>query len=89
MIGMMVRERDRVHPADPFPQELDPHLGRRVDQQVAPRKREQDAGPGALVPGVGRGADRAIAADHGDARRGPRPQEDQAAGRCLRGVAQS
>ena len=35
MVGMGVRERDRVHLAHAFAHELDPHLGRGVDQQVA------------------------------------------------------
>ena len=35
---MMVRERDRVDVPHPLAQELDPHLGRRVDQQVAARE---------------------------------------------------
>ena len=41
------------------------------------RERQQDAGPGPLVPRVARGADRTVAAQHRDARRCPGPQEDQ------------
>ena len=38
MVGVMVRERDRVDVPHPLAEELDPHLGRRVDQQVAARE---------------------------------------------------
>ena len=36
----------------PLAEQLEPHLGRGVDQQVAARQREQDARPGPLVPRV-------------------------------------
>ena len=37
VVGMSVRECDRVDESHVFAQELDPHLGRCVDQQVARR----------------------------------------------------
>ncbi len=67
VVGMGVRERDRMDPPDPLAQELNPHLGRRVDEQVTRRKRQQHAGPRPLVARIGRRADRAVAADHGNA----------------------
>src|SRR5205807_14137 len=39
------------------------------------------AGAGALVAGIARGADRAIATDHRDAGRGPGPEEDETTSR--------
>ena len=41
MVGMVMRERDRMDLPHPLAQELDPHLGRGVDQQVAARESEQ------------------------------------------------
>ena len=88
VVGVMVREGDRVDPADPLAEELDPHLGRGVDQQVPGRERQQHARPGALVPRVARGADGAIAAQHRDARGGPGSQEDQPPRRSCRALDQ-
>ncbi len=77
VVGVVVRERDRVDVPDPLAEQLDAHLGRGVDQQVAAGQADQDAGAGPLVPRVVRGADRALAAEHRDARRGAGPQEHQ------------
>ena len=38
VVGVMVRVGDGVDPADPLAEELDPHLGRGVDQQVPGRE---------------------------------------------------
>ncbi len=79
VVGMVMRECDRVHLPDPLAQQLHPHLRRRVDQQVAARKRKQDARPGALISRIARSADRALAADHGNACGCPCPEKDQPA----------
>ena len=41
VVGVIVRVGDGVDPTDPLAEELDPHLGRGVDQQVPGRKAEQ------------------------------------------------
>ena len=58
VVGVVMGVEDRVDLADPLAQELEPHLGRGVDQQVPAGKLQQDARPGALVAWVVRAADR-------------------------------
>src|SRR5262249_30357607 len=89
VIGMMMRERDGVHLANPLAQKLQPHLGRGVDQEVAPRQANQHAGPCSMIPGIPRSAHRAVASDHGDTGGGPGSKKDQAAPRGRIGITQS
>ena len=77
VVGVVMRVGDRVHPPHPLAEQLNPHLGRRVDQQIARGKRQQDAGPGPGLRGSARGADRTVAAQNRDARRRAGPQENQ------------
>ena len=77
VVGVLVGERDRVDLHHPFADQLQPHLGRRVDQEIPARQVHQDAAPRSLVPGVVRPAHGAIAADHRHARRRPAAQDGQ------------
>ncbi len=77
VVGMGVREDRRVHEFHLFPQQLDAEFRRGVDDEVAERRRDEHAGPRAVVAGVVRRADRAVAADdrHADARSGAKQNQ--------------
>ena len=77
VVGVRVRERNRIDDPHSLTQELDPHLGRGIDQQVTPAERQQDARPGPLISRIGRCANRAVAADHGNAAGRTSPQKSQ------------
>ena len=77
MVGVQVRVPHRAHPADARRQQLQPQLGRGVDEQVAAFQREERTVTGAPVPRVVGGAVGAVAADHRHADRGPRSQEGE------------
>ncbi len=77
MIDVVVGVRNRMHLPDPLADQLDAHLGGRIDEQVPSREFHQDARPGPLVPRVVRRADRAITADHGDPGGGTTAEEHQ------------
>ena len=78
VVGVGVREGDRMDLTHPLAEQLQAHLGGGVDQQVAAREAHQDAGTHPRVPRVVREADPAVAAEHGDARRSAAAQDHQA-----------
>ena len=86
VVGVGVGEGDRVGEADPLAEELEPQLGRRVDQEPAGREVEQDARPRPFVPRVVRAADGAVAAEDGHAGRGPAAEERQSPGEAHDGA---
>jgi len=76
VIGVVVREENRVDPDDASGDELQPQLGRRVDQNAGSSIRlDERADPGSLVPRIGRAAYRTAAADLRNAEAGPRSEE--------------
>src|SRR5262249_39388353 len=66
-----------MHNADALPQELQPQLGRRVDQDVTVGRINQDGAAIAVVARIGGSADAAVAADHWYADTGAGPQEGE------------
>src|SRR5208337_492879 len=88
MIGMVMREGDRVHPPHPFAEQLHPHLGRRVDEEITGWESQQHAGPGPLVARIARGADRAITPQDRNARGRSGSQKDQPPRRSSRDLDQ-
>src|SRR5581483_7458948 len=67
MIGVEMGEEDRVNELHFLPQQLQPQLGRRVDQQIALRQADENGAAIALIARVRGLAYLAIAANHGDA----------------------
>ena len=82
VVGMSVGEGDCVDQPHALAEKLHAHFGCCVDQQVATGKRHEHAGPCPLIPGVARGANVAIAANHGDARGRSSSQKDQSPRTC-------
>ncbi len=77
---MRVREEDGVDVADLVAQRLLPQVGRRVDEDVrAAGNVDVNRRTKAPVPGIGRTARRAVAADHRDAVRRPGAQHRHSA----------
>jgi DNA repair protein RecN (Recombination protein N) len=71
MVGMGMGEEGGIEPGNPFPKALAPEIGRRIDHEVEIRGLDQKRGPGPVITGVCRPADRAIAPDDGDPVGGP------------------
>jgi hypothetical protein len=84
MVGMMVRERNGVDVPDLLSEELEPHLGRCVDEKVPLGEREEDAGPRPLIARIAGGANRTVATEHRYTSRRSRSEENQPA-LCVRG----
>ena len=80
MVGVTMSEHGRMHDADVFSQELDSQLGRRVDQEIAARRVNQDARAGAVVFRIGRCADRTSTANHRNTDTRSRAQQNQFTG---------
>jgi len=79
VVGVLVREEDRVDDADALAEKLLPQVGRGVDEEIALRQAEEGGAAGAFVAGVGTGADFARAADGRHADAGSRSQQDELA----------
>ena len=88
MIGMVMREGNRVDPPHPFAEQLNPHFGRRVDEQITSRESQQHAGPGPLVARIARVANRAVTPQDRDARGRSGAQKNQPTRRGSRALDQ-
>ncbi len=77
VVGVVVREQHGVDDADALAEQLQAQLGRRVDEQIALRRADEDGAAIAVVARVGRAADGAVAADHGHADRGAGAEESE------------
>ncbi len=80
-MGMGVRHR--VDQPDTLPEQLDPQLRRRIDQQVPFRQSQDHRAAGPLVLWIRARAGSAIAPDPRHAVGRARPQKDQLAGDVL------
>src|SRR5690606_3311365 len=77
VVGMRVREPDRINAANPVPQQLDPQLGWCVDQECAAVALEKCGMSRTVVARVARRAGITRAADDGHAERGAGPEKAQ------------
>jgi len=77
VVGVGVGEQHGVHPVDPLRHELQPQLGRGVDQEAAPARLDQRRGAHAPVARVRRRAGAAVAADLRHAERGAAAEQHQ------------
>jgi hypothetical protein len=77
VVGVRMREDDRVEPADIFAQGLGAKVGAGVDHPGAFRRFDIDGRAQTLIARIGRMTDLTIAADHGHALRSSRAEEGQ------------
>jgi hypothetical protein len=70
VVGVLVGVEHRVHLPDAGREELEPQLGRSIEQDGAAVGLEEGAGAGAPVPRIVGAADRAVAPDLGHTERG-------------------
>ena len=77
MVGVFMREEDRMNQPDPFADECVAEVRRRVDQEVAFGQSEHHAATAALVFWIRVHARRAAATDHRHAMRRSRAEEDE------------
>jgi len=82
VVGVKVREQRGVHHAHFRANELQPQLGRRVDQNVSLRHPQESGAAIALIARIDRRANGAIAADHRYADGGASAEEFEDARSC-------
>jgi len=77
VIGVRVREQNGVNDVDLGAQQLQTQLGRRVDEDVALIRCNEDGAAISMIMRIGRAADLAFAADHGHADGGSGSEEGE------------
>ncbi len=77
MVGVRMRENDRVDHVDAMGDALETQLRRRIDEDPGIVVGDDDGWPHSLVTRIGAGADRTMAADHGDAGAGAAAEKEQ------------